>query len=356
MTSFLQIHLGARRALAAVAFVFALALLSTGHADNGENNCSPATIPVSIVSGAPKVYSVYGKLCHPENGPSAVIQILVHGYTYDHRYWAFPGFGDDYDYVNAANKAGYTTLAIDRLGSAGASSRPPSALITLQAGAVSLHDVISAARDGGVPGGPYDKVITVGHSAGTAIAWIEASLFHDVDGIIATGFGHPFGAVQGLVLNTIPAFLDPDLRPLVGWDLGYLTTAPGSRDDLFYSIETSDPAVIAYDEATKGLGASGELLTLSTAELGTLTITAPVLFVMGEHDQIFCLGENLGGFVDCSSDDALYASERVYFPLVSDFEAYVHLGAGHNINLHDGATSWFERAAYWMTERFPAEE
>jgi pimeloyl-ACP methyl ester carboxylesterase len=319
----------------------------------GELGCSNISVPVSIAPGAPKVYSIYGKLCHPDAGPSDVIQILVHGYSYDHRYWALPGFGDDYDYVKVANEAGYTTLAIDRLGSAGGSSRPPSALVTFQAGAVSLHDVISAARNGAVPGGPYQNVVTVGHSAGTAIAWIEASLFQDVDGIIATGFGHPFGAVQGLLLNTFPAFLDSRLRPLVGWDLGYLTTTPGSRDDLFYRVETSDPAVIAYDEAMKGLATSGELLTLSTGELGTLAITVPVLFVMGEYDQIFCLGENLGGFVDCSSDETLYTSERIYFPLVSDFEAYVHLGAGHNINLHDGATDWFDRAAEWMSERFP---
>ncbi len=320
------------------------------------DSCTDVMLPVSITPVGPKPYAMYGKLCHPAAGPSDVIQILVHGYSYDHRYWAMPGFGDAYDYTKTANEAGYTTFAIDRLGSAGASSRPPSALVTLQANAIALHHVVVAARGGAIPGGPYDKVITVGHSAGTAISWIEASLFDDVDGIIATGFGHPFGAVQGLVLNTIPAFLDSQLRPLVGFDLGYLTTAPGSRDDLFYRIETTDPAIIAYDEATKGLGASGELVTLSTAELGTLTITAPVLFVMGQYDQIFCLGENLGGFVNCANDETLYASERVYFPLVTDFEAYVHAGAGHNINLHDDATDWFLRAAEWMTQRFPPEE
>ncbi|WDI30464.1 alpha/beta fold hydrolase [Hyphococcus flavus] len=336
--------------IAAVIFAGTM-FLSTAKAD-ALQNCSDVTLPVSIIAGGPKIYSLYGKLCHPGEGPSATVQVLVHGYTYDHRYWALPGFGDDYDYVKVANEAGFTTFAIDRLGSAGGSSRPPSALMTLQAGAVTLHDVVSAARDGGLPGGPYENVITVGHSAGTAIAWIEASLFQDVDGIIATGFGHPFGAVQGLVLNTLPAFLDSRLRPLVGLDLGYLTTTPGSREGLFYRVATSDPAVIAYDEATKGLGTSGEFLTLSTAELGTLAITAPVLFVMGQYDQIFCFGENLGGFVNCASDETLYASERIYFPLVTDFEAYVHEGAGHNINLHDGATNWFDRAADWASARF----
>lgn len=340
------------------AIVAALTALfsGAGHAQGGAENCVGVFTPVSILEGGPKAHSLYGKLCHPEEGPSDVLQILVHGYSYDHRYWAPPGFGDDYDYVKSATAAGYSTLAIDRIGSAGASDRPLSALVTLHANAVALHDVIAAARSGAIGGGPYETVITVGHSLGTAISWIEASLYHDVDGLISTGFGHPVGNVQDLLLSTIPALLDHRLRPLVGLDAGYLTTTPGTRGDLFYRAETAGAGLIAYDEETKGVGTISEIATLTLAEIATLTIHAPVLFVMGEYDNIFCLGVALGGFDNCSTDETLYWSERAYFPLVSDFEAYVQPGSGHNINLHQNAAAWHQRAADWMTQRFPPGE
>ncbi|WP_425408024.1 alpha/beta hydrolase [Hyphococcus sp.] len=321
---------------------------------SGIENCEDVTL--AATTGVPilQSYSLYGKLCHPDDGPSDTVQILVHGYTYDHRYWSLPDFGEAYDYVKSANEAGFSTLAIDRIGSAGESSRPLSALVTLQTGANALHDVVSAARSGALPGGPYENVVTVGHSLGAAIAWIEASVYDDVDGIISTGFGHPAGAVQDILINTAPAVLDSRLRPLVGLDIGYLTTAPGSRDSVFYNAETREEGIIDYDETTKGLGTASEIATLSTAELATLNISVPVLFVIGQYDNLFCLGESIGGFVNCQNAQTVFASEKAYFPLVADFETYVLYGAGHNINLHQGAENWFGKAADWMAQRFGA--
>ena len=315
--------------------------------------CSDQLTPVSILPDGPKTYEIYGRLCHPASGPSLAIQILVHGFTYDHTYWSAPGYGDAYDYVKRATDAGYTTLAIDRLGTAGQSSRPPSALMSLAAHASSLHDVVTAAKTGQLSGGPYEKIIIVGHSAGSAVAWLEASLFHDVDGIVSSGFGHPLGSGHNVILNTMLAIFDNNFQPLVGLDLGYVTTAPGSRDDLFYRTQTADPAVIAYDEATKNMAALLEFGTLPAAEVTTAAITAPMLFVMGEYDNIFCIQAALGGLDNCASDSTLYASEKLYFPLVSDFEAYVQVGAGHNNNLHLNAQDWFDRVIDWAVQRFP---
>ena len=342
------------KAAMAISALCAMTLLP-GRASAAAPVCTEVTLPVSILAGAPKSYNMYGKLCHPQSGPSSVLQILVHGFTYDHRYWSSPDYGAAYDYVQTATAAGYSTLAVDRLGTAGQSSRPLSALMTLQAHATSIHDVISAARAGAIAGGPYETVIAVGHSAGAAILWVEASLFGDVDGIISSGFGHPLGSGHNLLLNTLPAFFDNDLQPLVGLDLGYVTTKPGKRDDVFYRTATSDPVVIAQDEATKGLGALTEFGTLPTSEISTALITAPVLFVMGEYDNIFCLQASLGGLDDCTNDATLYLSERLYFPLVSDFEAYVQPGAGHNNNLHLNAQDWFGRAMDWSLARFPPQ-
>ncbi len=335
------------------ALVFAVFLFASEAGAAQKPNCEDVTLPVSILAGGPKNYSLYGELCHPESGPSSAIQILVHGYTYDHRYWSNPAFGAAYDYVAAANEAGYTTFAIDRLGSAGASERPLSALVSMLADAVSLHDVIAAARAGAVPGGPYETVLSVGHSLGAAASWIEASLYGDVDGLISSGLGHPIGNIHGLLLQSLPAILDSRLQPLVGLDAGYLTTTPGSRANLFYRAAAADPAVIADDEATKGIGTATEIATLLLYEAATLTIDVPVLLVLGEYDGFFCLQAGNGGLDNCASDAALDASERAFFPLSPDFEAWVQQEAGHNNNLHLNAQDWFAKANDWALTRFP---
>jgi pimeloyl-ACP methyl ester carboxylesterase len=317
--------------------------------------CSDVTLPVSIAAGGPKQYSMYGRLCQPSGGPSKTIQILIHGYTYDHDYWALPGFDGKYDYTAVANAAGYTTFAVDRLGSAGESSRPPSALVNLLSNAASMHDVVTAARDGSLPGGPYGKVLTVGHSYGTAAAWQEAAQFNDVDGIIASDLGHPLGNIQGLGTSTIPALTDPRLQPLVGLDAGYTTTTPGSRGPLFYRLEDTDPAVLAYDEKTKGIGTATELGTIPLYETATLGIRVPMLFVMGQYDGFFCRQAGKGAIDDCSTAATLAAAEKPFFPLVPDFQAYVLPNAGHDINNELNAGDWFAKAADWATTNFPPQ-
>ena len=71
-----------------------------------------------------------------------------------------------YSYVDAATAAGYATFDIDRIG-AGNSSHPPSAASTLTAGAVALHDAVTALRSGAVDGHAFRHVIAVGHSIGS---------------------------------------------------------------------------------------------------------------------------------------------------------------------------------------------
>ena len=44
------------------------------------------------------------------------VQLLVSGLTFDHNYWDTTYQPDTYSYVRAANKHGYSTFNIDRLG------------------------------------------------------------------------------------------------------------------------------------------------------------------------------------------------------------------------------------------------
>jgi pimeloyl-ACP methyl ester carboxylesterase len=100
--------------------------------------CRDVKVPVTLVPGTPADQTIYGQLCSPAGGPSKVLQVLVHGVTYDHHYWDLPGFGGRYSYVRYMAAAGYSTLAIDRIGS-GRSSHPPGALITAVSNADVLH-------------------------------------------------------------------------------------------------------------------------------------------------------------------------------------------------------------------------
>jgi hypothetical protein len=54
----------------------------------------------------------------------APLLILASGFTYDHQYWDLPVDGGKYSFVDAANRAGYATLNLDRLG-LGSSDKPP---------------------------------------------------------------------------------------------------------------------------------------------------------------------------------------------------------------------------------------
>jgi len=64
-----------------------------------------------------------------------------------------------------------------------------------------------------VDGVRYDRVVLVGHSLGSLIAWYEAPQFHDVDCVISSGdpahLRRPSVARFGLTLY--PAAFDPRL-------------------------------------------------------------------------------------------------------------------------------------------------
>jgi hypothetical protein len=127
----------------------------------------------------------------------------------------------------------YATLNIDRIGD-GNSSHPPSAELDLTAGAVALHDAVTALRTGAVDGHPFQHVIMAGHSIGSIEAWIEAARYHDVDAVTVTGALH--------ALNPgLPALAQSDLYPAAndpkfagsGLDPGSLTTVPGTARRCF---------------------------------------------------------------------------------------------------------------------------
>jgi pimeloyl-ACP methyl ester carboxylesterase len=298
--------------------------------------CSDHTLAVRIADPGPADQTMWGQLCYRGNHEPATVQLLVHGATYNHLYWNFPYGNGYYSYADAATAAGYATFDIDRIGD-GNSSHPPSAQLDLNAGAVALHDAVTALRSGSVDGHAFQHVIMVGHSLGSMEAWIAAARYHDVDAIIVTGALHALTPnAPALVQNDFyPASDDPAFAA-TGLDPGYLTTRPGTRESLFYDPATANPAVVAIDEADKGTVTVPELDGLLTtlaepaAEQPSSQVNVPVLIVAGAEDNVFCAGVTA---YNCTRPASVRAYESQFYAAAPSLRVVTIPGTGHDLAL-----------------------
>ncbi|HVV08028.1 alpha/beta hydrolase [Amycolatopsis sp.] len=317
--------------------------------------CSDVSVPAGLAPGLPRDQQIYGRLCLPAGPAPKVLQLLVHGASYDHTYWDFPGSDGQYSYTRAMTSAGYATLAIDQLG-VGRSSHPLSVLATQLAAANAVHDVVTAARSGGL-GPAFPKVVLVGHSFGSLTSWLEAGTYQDVDGVLVSGASHVLAptVIPRLLTLVRPAQLDPVTASRVPpLDPGYLSI-PGARAQFFYYLPNADPAVIAQDEATRSESPSGVLATVPVYIPSTLGIRVPVLEVNGTYDVPFCAQGGAGSITDCATDASLHASEALFFTPAAQLETAVIPDAGHNLNLQRNAGVFFDRALSWFQRRFSVQ-
>ena len=313
-------------------------------------SCTPVSIPVALAAGLPADQQVAGTLCAPPGSEGEALQILMSGVTYGREYWDYGFDPAAYSFVRFMNGQGLATLNVDRLG-VGASSHPPSVSLTVDSEAFVLDQLVRAARRGDL-GRPWSRIVTTGHSTGSAIVSIHAARFADVGGVVLTGWLYsPKQYIANAAMTFYPAELDPRFRGR-GFDAGYVTTRPGTRGASFYNLDSADPAVIARDEATKETMTDSEALSvLGKLYLGAAfpassdSITAPVLIGTGERDGFFC-GPPDGG--DCTTPETVLRTERRHYPRAARLAAVVGRGAGHDLNLHPGAKEVFAGIARWV--------
>lgn len=331
--------------VAATAALCVAIMPSKAEAATTNGDCHNVTVPVALANGLPANKIIAGTLCTPytwaEN--SHQVDVLVHGATYNRSYWDWPTNGTAYSYVDKTLGAGRATFTYDRLG-AGTSSRPVGALVTLEADAHALHQVVSWLR----ATHHYSQVNTIGHSLGSNVTIQEAGTYQDVDRVVVTGILHNSGFAGFLnASHFYPAMLDPAFFGLL--DPTYLTTLPNSRGGMFYNAATVDPGVIAYDETHKDKFATTELVgsipLLQGPAAGNIStqITAPVLTVVGELDALVCMGN-----VDCTSDTVLTANEAPYYADANSSMAVGIAQTGHNLPLHPSADSSFATINQWI--------
>lgn len=331
-------------------------IVAASTAPDNSRDCTDQMLPVDVAGAGTVATKV--RLCLPSGRTAAeidTVQLLVHGITYDHRYWniADPADpeADTYSWEAAATRTGHATAAIDRIGS-GESTRPLSTAVNLESNAAVVSAVAGALRAGTLSDGQgFGSVALVGHSYGSIVA-IAAAARGGVDALVLTGFSNGLRTVQATLSigpRHYPAALDPQFSGTL-LDPGYLTSQPGQRRALFYDPGVDvDPVIIERDEATKGTVAGTELLGIPIAVKSRYTGHLPVLIVNGDRDGIFCSQSPLDFGAPCRDAESLAAYERQFFPN-ADLSTIVLPGIGHCINAFRGAHKAFVAANDWLTQ------
>lgn len=303
---------------------------------------------LSVDSGG-RDWEIPGELYLPAGPVPRTVQVLVPGLTYDRRYWTLPG---PYNYAEFMAGAGYAVAVFDRLGTGGA-SRPPADEVTIDAHVLVLRQLVQGLRTGSLTARRFERVVVVGHSYGSGIAIMEAARHRDVDGLIITGMLHAFTDLYGQVRDFFhPGTEDPVVGP-TSPPRGYLTQRPGRRATMLEYPPNIDPAMSELNEAIKSTGTLGEGDTLEqTYEAAhSLDVSVPVLIVVGERDALFC-GED----VDFGrSSAAVHAFEQAYYSPAARLQTYVIPRAGHSLNLHYNARTWFAIARDWVDHLVPRQ-
>jgi pimeloyl-ACP methyl ester carboxylesterase len=316
--------------------------------------CKERSVVVSRAAGIPAAAwpaTIAGTLCVPRR--ARAVQLLVHGATYNRSYWNFDLEPETYSYVRAANLRGIATFAVDVVGT-GASTHPLSGEVNYTNTVWQLHQVVQWLR--GRNGGPgFSQIVWVGHSFGSMYALAEAALFHDVDAIALTGYGHQprLAFVRDAFTTSGPA--EADLDP------GYRTSGPGMRSQ-FYNPASADPAVIAHDDATKDVATATQMPTGVAVSVSPVSraIDVPVLLAIGEFDNIYCqppgTTANLLAPSDglpCGIPEAFARAEAPYYSKAACVRTIVIPSAGHSFNLHRNAPVAFDQILDWSMAALP---
>jgi pimeloyl-ACP methyl ester carboxylesterase len=319
---------------------------TVGGASPSGATCQNFYLTVTESPTATQTYKVWAQLCSRGPLTGKTVQVLVPGGDYTHVYWDWPNDPSLYSYVNTATWAGYTTLNLDKLGY-GLSGHPDPATLDFPTGAYVVHQVVQYLRNGSL-GVAFSKVVTNGHSFGGLTIEYEASAYHDVNGLIVSGFGHDLDVSDpdnSFVANTIPASADP-MFAAEPWAPGYFTTKPGSRCTVFSYPGDVDPANCTVEEQTKGTLPEGELSTVVQDSYDpdmTKQITVPVLWALGVNDNLWCAQTH-----NCYTSSTPGLERSFWQPgLLTE---YIAPSAGHSINVDYGAPAFYARTLLWLQQ------
>lgn len=277
---------------------------------------------VLLNPGDTQTYNMWGELRSPAATQGRTLLILVPGLDYDHRYFDYPS-GPSLANVAVAN--GYAVLNLDRLG-LGYSDRPAASALGLPQDAYTVHQIVTAVRNGALSNYGFGKIVLIGHSYGSAISILDASTYNDVSAIVLTGITHMAGSgAQQAVASFVPASQDSVTAPQ-NPPVGYVTLRVGATGSLFFYPQTSTPSTIATSESIKGISTPVQLSSIGSLlaqQLGEQRIVVPVLTLFGDKDVLF--GDN-GTAARLQTEPRIYSHSR-------QSNAFVIPNTGHVLSL-----------------------
>ncbi|MFO0591971.1 MAG: alpha/beta hydrolase [Polyangiaceae bacterium] len=297
------------------------------------------TFPVTLSDGG--TYTVVAYHYHRHGAQGRPLQVLVHGASYDHRYWdAGSVDGVNYSYARYMASRDYDVLAIDQLG-AGESDKPFGYFLNLAETTSSVGQVLSNLRSPHSRlGHPSHRLYLVGHSNGSLTAIHEEAQNHLADGLVVTGWGHTYSPLP-IDYAPIMALLQQPYIPATGFP-------PFLRAFLFFHLPQTAPAMLGYDASTLATTiSSGQfldtLIYTSVPDMdGVGAVTGPVLVQMGDHDMI--------------APGANAPLEAAHWASASSVTVQGLSEMGHDVNLHlNHEQSWSQIDA-WLSDQREEEE
>lgn len=291
---------------------------------------------VTLSDGA--TYQIAATWYHRGSSKNTPLQVVVHGATYDHRYWDAPEInGEDYSYADYMVDQGYAVLAIDQLG-AGESDQPYGYFLTLDETASGLHQVLASLRGRGNPTGvAYEQIALVGHSNGALTAIYEESVYGSADALVTLGWGHT-ATELGLDEAWLGSLLANPYVPETAFP-------EALRAPLFYYAPMADPDMITYDAenlaSTMSAGQLYDLLVAMTWRTvdGAADVTGPVYVQLGDCDPV--------------APGAYSGLEASFWASASSVDVEVVSDMGHDSNLHLNREQSWEGVVSWLDDTLP---
>ncbi|CAE6389761.1 unnamed protein product [Rhizoctonia solani] len=296
-------------------------------------------------------FSIWTQTCRPKGWKDGKPLIIgIHGINFDHSYWEF-GYSKEYNFIEAANKAGYAVLTYDRLG-VGQSDKPDGIDVVQSSTEVEiLHQIIQQSRKSK----KYSKVLGIGHSFGAIqLTGVAAQYPSDLDAVILTGYTPSMASVGISFTGWLQTLANMAIRSrwaslpsgsTIMSDHGYLGTGSPSADRFAFFAEGSyDEGAFKLAHDTKQAHTLGEFLTI--AEPVSKPATDYKGHVFGEKDLIFC-GGNCWQKPITTPGDSLLDDTKTLYPNAARFSTYVPAGARHALFAHRGTDETIEKILTW---------
>jgi pimeloyl-ACP methyl ester carboxylesterase len=319
------------------------------------------SIPVSFsvkntdTSGLPcptdgKQYVVHGELIGPPwrlgaatDTADRAVTLYLHGLGFGGYFWNYAAVSG-YDYAVEMAKLGHASAVIDRLGY-GSSSHPDGSFSCVGGQADITHQIIDQLKAGSyATSGPsvrFERVALASHSAGGAIAQVEAYSYRDTDALIVMAWDDQpslLATDQALQTGVVCATTGQLAGPGQPGGYAYFGQTPGAfRAAMFHN---ADPRVEASITGMRPRDPCGEIASLATAIIQgskVAAITEPVLVVCGANDALFPPPS-------CERQQALYTGSH-------DVSTTTLQNTGHALTLGRTAPQLRAAVSAWLDKR-----